>query len=236
MPNRLVKALSDYKFRRLNRRVDADFAGQSAKQVFSTIYSQGVWGHKTEWEFCSGSGSHDPNILEPYLRAVRLFVTSLPDRPVAVDLGCGDFNVGSQLQPFCKGYIACDIVPALIESNRTRFKALNVDFRCIDAITDDLPNGDIVFLRQVLQHLNNDQISRIVRKLNKYRFLVLTEHLPATKFIPNMEKPTGPGVRIGVNSGIVLPEAPFYLRFKIEEHVCSIEERASRVRTTIYTL
>jgi hypothetical protein len=53
-----------------------------------------------------------------------------------------------------------------------------------------LPDGDIVFLRQVLQHLNNSQISRVVQKLYRYKFLVLTEHVPANPaFTPTVTNP-----------------------------------------------
>lgn len=236
VPGWILTRVGEYRFRRLNRRVDRQFGGNSAAQVFANIYNSGIWGNKADWKFCSGSGSHDPRIVVPYLGAVEVFLTSLSVKPDVVDLGCGDFNVGSQIRPFCRGYIACDIVPELIASNRTRFKELDVEFRCLDAATEHLPAGDVVFLRQVLQHLNNDQISLIVGKLEKYKYLILTEHLPKGSFKPNSEKPTGPGVRTGVKSGVVLSAPPFKLRFKAEQVVCSIEERASEVRTTIYTL
>ena len=74
-----------------------------------------------------------------------------------------------------------------------------------------------MFIRQVLQHLSNAQISRIVPKLSIYRLLVLTEYLPSSgDFVPNLDRPTGVGTRLGTetDSGIVLTEPPFNLPTK----------------------
>ena len=76
-----------------------------------------------------------------------------------MSLGCGDFNVGAQLRDLCGAYIACDIVELLIAYNRERFAELGVDFRRLDIIDKPIPEGDVIILRQVLQHLSNSQIA-----------------------------------------------------------------------------
>lgn len=86
-------------------------------------------------------------------------------KPDVVDLGCGDFKVGSQLRPWCGRYTACDVVPDLIAFNRTAFTQLDVDFRVLDMVEDPLPAGDVVFVRQVLQHLSNAAISKAIAKI-----------------------------------------------------------------------
>jgi hypothetical protein len=156
-------------------------------------------------------------------------------------LGSGDYTVGEQLRPHCGRYVACDIVPALIQRNKAKFATAQVDFRCIDIIEDDLPDGDIVFLRQVLQHLNNAQISKVVQKLYRYKFLVLTEHVPTNPaFTPNRDKPTGGGTRLPQASGVVLTEPPFLLRAKSESVICTTNEsialRSGIIKTTLYEL
>jgi Methyltransferase domain len=123
-------------------------------------------------------------VVTPYVNAARMFLDSLPCPPSGVDLGCGDFSVGEQLRPHCGRYVACDVVPALIQRNNEKFAAAHVEFRCLDIIEGDLPDGDIVFLRQVLQHLNNAQISKVTQKLYHYKFLVLTEHVPVDPGFP----------------------------------------------------
>jgi hypothetical protein len=207
----------------LAQRWDAKYEGRPVEEIFSAIYRERKWG--AEGEFSSGRGSHSATAVGPYLDAVRKFLGSWPYPPSAVDLGCGDFNIGRELRPYCDGYIACDVVPALIRSHKDRFAGMQVDFRCLDIIEDDLPAGDIVFLRQVLQHLNNSQILRVVQKLGRYMFIVLTEHVPSDSgFPPNRDKTAGGGIRLSRGSGVVLSAAPFLLRAKSEAIICKTNE------------
>jgi 2-polyprenyl-3-methyl-5-hydroxy-6-metoxy-1,4-benzoquinol methylase len=233
-PRPLRRLVGEYIAQRWNARHE----GRPVKEIFSAIYRERRWG-AGEDGFSSGDGTHAPSVVLPYVSAVRSFLESLPSPPSVVDLGCGDFNVGEQLRPFCGPYVACDIVPALIERNKQKFADAKVNFRCLDIIDDELPAGDIVFLRQVLQHLNNAQILRIVPKLHRYQFLVVTEHLPAnTAFPPNLDKLTGAGTRLPQNSGVVLTAPPFLLRVNSESVLCSIPESIGRhpgiVKTTLY--
>ena len=154
IPSPLHRIAREY----LSQRWDAKHEGRPVEEIFSAIYRERKWGTKSDSDFSSGSGSHIQSVVSSYVNAVRGFLESLPCPPSVVDLGCGDFNVGKQLRPYCGRYIACDVVPALIQRNKDQFVDMQVDFRCIDIIEDDLPEGDIVFLRQILQHLNNAQI------------------------------------------------------------------------------
>lgn len=212
----------------------------STREVFEKIYETNAWGRPEdpEQKFYSGTGSHDGLVASTYLNAVRGFLQCLDAKPDVVDLGCGDFSVGSQVRPLCQRYIACDIVAALIEFNKRKFGSLDVDFRTLDLTRDELPPADIVFVRQVLQHLSNAQIKRALPQLaNRYRYLVLTEHLPAKEeFVPNVDKPAGPGIRLQLESGVVLTSAPFLLQPRNEDRLCQVEEDGGMIRTTLYTL
>src|SRR5689334_16770122 len=201
-----------------------DYRNLSTQEVFSKIYETGFWGKSGDpsQPYCSGNGSRDGTILSAYITAVQDFLGNLAKKPHVVDLGCGDFFVGARIRPLCDSYTACDIVPKLIEFNREKFKPLNVDFRVLDLTTDELPRGDVVFIRQVLQHLSNEQIARALPKIaSQYKFLVLTEHLPETpRFEPNLDKPAGPDIRTCVDSGVVLTSPPFSLKAKHERLLC----------------
>ncbi len=106
----------------------------------------------------------------------------MPQKPDVMDLGCGDFNIGSQIRGFCEKYIACDIVDSLIAQNRVIYENLNVDFRIFDLTAEKCETVDIVFLRQVLQHLSNDDIKKGLRNIIPYcKYLVLTEHWPVQR-------------------------------------------------------
>lgn len=225
----------------LSQRWDAKYKGRPVEEIFSAIYEERKWGGESDSDFSSGTGSHIETVVLPYVKAVRQFLESLPSPPSVVDLGCGDFDVGKRIRPYCGRYVACDVVPALIRRNKDKYADTQVDFRCIDIIENDLPDGDIAFLRQVLQHLNNAQILKVLHKLYRYKFLVLTEHVPASPcFPPNCDKETGGRVRLPQGSGVVLTEPPFLLRARSESIICianqSLDQYPGLIKTTLYDL
>jgi len=237
IPRPLRQMASEY----LSQRWDAKTGKLPVGEVFSSIYREQKWGAKSGGDFFSGSGSHDPSLVSPYVNAVRAFLQSLPSPPSVADLGCGDFNVGSQLRPYCGRYIACDVVPALIERDKKMFAEAGVDFCCLNIIDEELPDADVVFLRQVLQHLSNAQIASVIPKLYRYKYLVLTEHIPPQPgFPPNRDKVTGGGVRLLQGSGVVLTAPPFSLKVKSDSVLCATNESVFRypglIRTSLYEI
>ncbi|MBO6879256.1 MAG: class I SAM-dependent methyltransferase [Winogradskyella sp.] len=201
------------------------------------IYEQHLWGGK-EYDFYSGIGSHDPKTINPYLDVVIDFLKSKNNQLTVCDLGCGDFNIGKHLIPFTKNYIGVDIVESLIERNRTQFIAKNLTFQCLDIAKDELPNADCVILRQVLQHLSNQEIQQIVNKLKNYKYIILTEHLPVGEFKPNKDILSGQGIRLKQNSGVDVLAEPFKLKIldiKILNEVI-LDIGKDRIVTTLYKL
>ena len=114
------------------------------------------------------------------------------------------------------------IVQELIERNKKKFKKFNVDFRVLDITKNELPEAEVCFLRQVLQHLSNTSILCFIRLLKKkYKYILITEHFPSTtKFIPNIDKSDGPDIRIFQNSAVVLTAPPFNLKVVKEKIIC----------------
>ena len=207
------------------------------KDAMAQIYENNLWG-KSESGFYSGIGSHHPELVNPYIQAVRSFLTSFDTPLVVCDLGCGDFNVGKELVHYTKKYIAADIVPELIERNRESFTAENLEFRCLDIASDELPSGDCVILRQVLQHLSNREVQRVVNKLADYKYVILTEHLPEGDFTPNKEIISGQGIRLKKQSGLDLLASPFNLEVKEEMQLLSQPAKDSNglIVTTLYRM
>ena len=207
------------------------------KAVMTQIYDMHLWGGK-EFDFYSGEGSHDPEIVKPYLEAVIDFLSSHEPHLTVCDLGCGDFNIGKHLVPHTKTYIAIDIVERLIERNSALFKADHLEFHCLDIANTQLPNADCIILRQVLQHLSNLEIQSIVQQLHQYKYLILTEHLPAGSFTPNLDIISGQGIRLKQNSGVHLLKMPFNLRVKQENILNQVilENTKGQIITTLYRL
>jgi SAM-dependent methyltransferase len=218
-------------------RIDAQFAHSPPVAVFSEIYRQRLWGTSNASAYCSGQGSHNEAVVQPYLHALRAFLSQFPTKPNVVDLGCGDFNVGAQLRDAGARYIACDVVPDLVEHNRTVFKHLDVSFVQTDITSDSLPYGDVALIRQVLQHLSNEQIKEVARKLRQYPWIVVTEHLPTIRnFTANLDKPVGPGTRLRLRSGVVLTAPPFDLGTCSHRLLCSVPDSSGVLQTTAYHL
>ncbi len=199
------------------------------------IYKMKLWGTNND-SFYSGFGSHDTKIVTPYLEVVKSFLSSFEEPLVVCDLGCGDFNVGKELVKYTKKYIAVDIVSDLITYNRERFKQENLEFYCLDITVDNLPVGDCVLVRQVLQHLSNEEVKNVVSKLSEFKYIVLTEHLPNGNFEANKDIISGQGIRLKKKSGVNLLLPPFHLKVKQEKELLSIllEGNKGRVVTTIY--
>lgn len=205
------------------------------KAAMEQIYKMKLWGTNND-SFYSGFGSHDTKIVTPYLEVVKLFLSSFEEPLVVCDLGCGDFNVGKELVKYTKKYIAVDIVSDLITYNRERFKQENLEFYCLDIAVDNLPVGDCVLVRQVLQHLSNEEVKNVVSKLSEFKYIVLTEHLPNGNFEANKDIISGQGIRLKKKSGVNLLLPPFHLKVKQEKELLSIllEGNKGRVVTTIY--
>ena len=236
MPKGVLRIVQKHKLRESQEK----FKGLTTQQVFIKIYEESAWGKSNDpsQPFFSGTGSHDKSAVSVYIKAIQSFLGSFDRKPNAVDLGCGDFFVGSRIRTFFENYTACDIVPNLIAFNKKRYAGLNVEFRVLDLVEDELPEGDVVFIRQVLQHLSNDHIKKALPKLSaSYKYLVLTEHLPLRKsFEPNLDKPAGPKTRVSTESGLVLTKPPFNLRALDERVLCEVLEDGGVIRTTLYVL
>jgi hypothetical protein len=183
------------------------------KAVMQQVYTQNLWGENGT-EFYSGEGSHDPELIEPYLAEVIRFLKSFEKYITICDLGCGDFNIGNQLIPYVERYIAIDIVPELIHYNARNFADSKVEFVCTDIAKDKLPKADCAILRQVLQHLSNIEIQQIVEKLPQYKYVLLTEHVPDGEYVPNKDIISGQGIRLKKQSGVDLLRPPFSLQVK----------------------
>lgn len=242
---RLVKPytptwLLKYHRNQIIRKDGMQYQGKTLREVFSNVYETGAWGvAENPSEFYSGSSSHDATIVETYVKAITAYLESMPYRPDVVDLGCGDFNIGKRIRCSCARYIACDVVEAVIQSNRTRFSSLDVDFRCIDITSEPLPPGDVVFLRQVLDHLDNAHIGKVLARLTPYKILILTEYSPSTPgFTPNLDKPIGTALRLfgATPSGIVVTAPPFELKTLSMRTLCKVENSGGVIRTTAYEL
>ncbi|WP_407556079.1 class I SAM-dependent methyltransferase [Winogradskyella sp. 4-2091] len=207
------------------------------KDAMQQVYDLHLWGGK-DFDFYSGSGSHDAEIVTPYIECVSSFLKAHNNALTVCDLGCGDFNIGNQLTQYTKKYIGIDIVDNLIERNKKLFKADHLEFHCLDIVEDELPKADCIILRQVLQHLSNDEIQNVVEKLQNYKYVILTEHVPIGNFESNKDIISGQGIRIKKQSGVDVLAAPFNLKAKESKILIEIIPAGNNgiIVTTLYII
>jgi len=209
LPKSLVQALSRMRSEQRRRA----FARMSRADAFDAVYRKHLWDKDTHGGAPSGEGSYGA-FAEDFLRLVQEVIKANKIESI-LDLGCGDFNIGSQVSSLVTTYTAADISEVIIARNKTRFSHLrNVTFCQIDACNDQLPVHDLVIIRQVLQHLANDEVESVLRNVERSgnRLVLVVEggvSGPDARAY-NIDLGThGPFLRTEIGSGIEIDKAPF---------------------------
>ncbi len=185
------------------------------KAIFTKIYKEKLWGDSGN-AFNSGSGSDYAN-SQSYINLINNFLDE-KNIKIIVDLGCGDYRVASKFNLKERAYIGCDIVDDLIKRNNKIFSNKNISFICLDVIEDEIPKGDLLLIRQVLQHLSNDDISNLIKKIKirkAFKYIIVTDELPISnvhKINPDVLKGA---TRIENNGGLYLEKEPFNIKVKV---------------------
>jgi Methyltransferase domain len=181
---------------------------KNPEDIFSDVYKKNTWGGDPG-TFYSGSGTDHPNVVL-YIEHLVEFIQSRNIHSI-VEIGCGDFTIMQEvLERVHVHYTGADIVPDLIRHHQETYGNEKRKFIQLNAAKDDLPVADMIIIRQVLQHLSNDDIQKILPKFSKYKYAYITEHLPVTDDVEhNLDKITGPHIRMRVNSGVFIDKPPF---------------------------
>lgn len=136
---------------------------------FTEIYSKNYW-HKG-----SGYGSLPAN-AKPYLTILQDAFNN-PDYKTYYDLGCGDWQLMSTINiPTDKQYFGFDVVKTVIENNIKNYSNKNVHFSPIKNLEEFYKySGDLLIVKDVLQHLPNDQIIYFRDNiLPKFKYALIT--------------------------------------------------------------
>jgi SAM-dependent methyltransferase len=181
----------------------------SVSETFRKIYGTKAWGDNGG-PFCSGAGSHGV-IADQYCALVIKFIQDNQIESV-VDLGCGDFAVGKRIVEATNvRYCGIDVVPELIEYHKRTVNDPRVTFQCTDITSEPLPSADLCLIRQVLQHLSNDEIMKALTNMRNFAQILVSEDVPVRPRMFNRDKPHGPDVRSG--SGVYVEQPPFSRMF-----------------------
>ena len=193
--------------------------GKWVEEKYLLLYTVFLLGG--QFQYYSGSGSHDKNYVVPYCDLIKKFLHAHPEIIHVVDLGCGDFNVASQWINNNIEYTGIDIVDDVVRFNKEQNSSENVNFMCLDIVDDELPDGDLCIIRQVLQHLNNKDVAKVLSKCKKYKYVLITEHVtPEGKaLVFNADLYTGSATRFALKSGLYFDKSPFNLKLEILQKI-----------------
>ena len=145
------------------------------KSIFENIYENQIWNNGDPNVPLSGPGSSLENTKQ-YSKMITKFIYDMECKSV-LDLGCGDLTWMSKTHFFNNdsiNYIGVDIVESLITSHLTNFP--KKQFLCQDiTLYKDFDKVDIIMIRDVIFHLENDSILSIFENIkNKFNFLIIT--------------------------------------------------------------
>lgn len=192
------------------KRSDGKLQALGRADLFDAVYRERMWGGTPDRS--SGWGSYGEHSSE-YVDFVRDFIGRNNVQSI-LDVGCGDFQIGSRICGDVSRYIGADVSRFIIDHNATAFSDFdNVQFMALDVCADPLPQVDLITIREVLQHLSNADITLALNNIeqSQARFALVTEHLPAPHVLraPNLDKPRGPNIRNPYGSGVYIHLAPF---------------------------
>lgn len=143
----------------------------SLRETFTEIFQKNLWASP---ESVSGGGSEMQN-TEVIRRELPVLLQKFGITSI-LDIPCGDWNWMKSVDLCGASYIGADIVPDLIERNKANYP--NVDFRVLDLTSDSLPKVDLIFVRDCLGHLSNDNVSLALRNCQESG----SKYLLATSF------------------------------------------------------
>ena len=134
----------------------------STEKTFKEIYNSNHWSGN---ESVSGQGSADQQTLE-IRKHIPQLVRALEIKSF-LDLPCGDFHWFSEMDIELESYIGGDIVDEIVESNAKTYAKNNRKFMKLDLIQDPLPDADLLFCRDCLVHLSNEDIIKALDNIRQ---------------------------------------------------------------------
>ena len=167
---------------------------------FEQIYATNEWG--------SGSGEGSlPVHTHGYVAFLQGFLAEKRITSV-VDMGCGDWQFSRIIQWGSIQYRGYDVVRSVIERNSREYSAPNISFHLYSGNPEEFPPADLLISKDVLQHLSDDSVAKILPCLDRFKYSLVT----------NCVNPRGPTVPSDIVDGdfryLDLRLPPFNLKAK----------------------
>ena len=156
---------------------------ENHKQIFTNIYDKNIWGNS------SGKGSS----IEYNKKYIEYLEKIIKEKNInsILDLGCGDWNFSKIINYDNINYLGIDCVDKVIKSNIENYKKNNINFICDDIYNLDnfFKNEiDLVIIKDVLQHLSDEEIELFLNKLleKNFKYLLITNAFSKEKIDRNV--------------------------------------------------
>lgn len=169
----IKKILNSYKKYRNNIRRKY-LSKMSTQDVFTSYFNDNKWGDQSSR---SGKGSNLSS-TEDVIKLLPIIFKEYNIKSM-VDLPCGDFYWMKHVDLNGIIYTGADIVPEIIDLNKSKFESVGINFLMLDITKDKMPDCDLIFSRDCLVHLSNELVHSALENIKKSNVkYFLTTHYP----------------------------------------------------------
>jgi SAM-dependent methyltransferase len=150
------------------------------KKIFTNIYKKNFWGNNENlfYKGSSGGGKFLEQNQKEYVNFLKKFISSKKIKNI-VDLGCGDFRLGTILYDELNvTYIGFDVYEELINYLSKNFTNKKYNFYTKNFLHEvkTIPDADLYIIKDVIQHWNNAEIIGFLDYLvrnKKYKYILI---------------------------------------------------------------
>jgi hypothetical protein len=143
----------------------------SNREIFGKIYKSQIWGDGSEENPLSGSGSNPAN-AKPFVNFVKELIPREKVKSV-LEVGHGDWAMWKDYRFPNLMYMGIDVAAGLSEQIQEIYADDFHAFQYLDFCETELPPADLLVTKDVLQHLPNDEIIRLLGSLAPYKSVVI---------------------------------------------------------------
>ena len=143
----------------------------SYKNVFTNIYENFGFG-STESRSGPGSTLEETKLLREKIKDL------IKEKNIksVVDIPCGDFHWMKEIVFNFESYIGGDIVEEAVKTNNEKYSNSKIKFINFDLINDEIPESDLLIVRDVIGHLPLDNGKKVIQNIlnSKCKYLLST--------------------------------------------------------------
>ena len=138
------------------------------EKKFNFIYKNKYWQNIDNGSL-SGAGSNIDDSTHNLSIELPNFINKHQVKSL-LDMPCGDWAWMSKLNLANIDYIGCDIVEDMIVTNNQKYRNAKINFIKKNLSHDNLPEADMILVRDLLVHLKYSDIILCLNNIKKYNY------------------------------------------------------------------